>query len=269
MDGGARRKTGAGRLRDPPGLAHPRVVASHHVIANIIHEQGANLRRNVNRPGVRKRPLKRICFHSISPGNGPPRRPGVKHRGTVAGRYQAIPNLALPRRLIGIGRNGFYWRTDERLNRGRSQFRAAHGGVCRLRNVHLCRWRFWQHGPRVPRLRAHRSSLTACRGRRCLGVAKTIGCQCATEKRERCDKQCSPQGLWGARRATGNCCHSTVLGDRLSLVLWSWSALVPSEGRLQTVPEARQWRSTQSEQKSCYNHAGCSSSFGSGRYARL
>ena len=29
------------------------------------------------------------------------------------------------------------------------------------------------------------------------------------------------------------------------------------------------WRSTQSEQKSCYNHAGCSSSFGSGRYARL
>src|SRR6516164_7403654 len=189
MDGGARRKTGAGRLRDPPGLAHPRVVASHHVIANIIHEQGANLRRNVNRPGVRKRPLKRICFHSISPGNGPSCRPGVKHRGTVAGRYQAIPNLALPRRLIGIGRSGFYWRTDERLIGGRSQFRAAHGGVCRLRNVHLCRWRFWQDGPRVARLRAHRSSLTACRGRRCLGVAQTIGCQCATEKRERCEKQ--------------------------------------------------------------------------------
>ena len=146
------------------------------------------------------------------------------------GRYQAVPNLALLRRLIGIGRNGFYWRTDERLNGGRSRFRAAHGGVCRLRNVHLCRWRFWQHGPRVPRLRAHRSSLTACRGRRCLGVAKTIGCQCATEKRERCDKQCSPQGLWGARRATGNCFHSTVLADRLSLVPWSWSRLVPSEG---------------------------------------
>jgi len=118
MNGGARRKTGAGRLRDPPGLAHPRVVASHHVIANIIHEQGANLRRNVNRPGVRKRPLKRICFHSISPGNGLARRPGVKQRGAVAGRYQAVPNLALPRRLIGIGRSGFYWPTDERLNGG-------------------------------------------------------------------------------------------------------------------------------------------------------
>jgi len=230
MDGGTRRNTCGGRLGYPPRLSHPRVAASHHAVPDIIQQQWTNLRRSINGARVRERPLNRISFHSIPSGNCTARRPGVKHRGTVAGRYQAVPNLALSWRFIGIGRGGLHRRIDQWLN-CRTGFRPAQGCVVSLRNIHLGRWRFWQGGPSIARFTAHRCRHTACGGRHCLGVTRIIGCHCAAEKRERCDKQSSPQGLDPGSRHSHRQLHSLYCtrGQGVTGPLVMLSLVLPQE----------------------------------------
>jgi hypothetical protein len=51
---GIQRKTRPGRLRQPPHIPHPFVLARHHALADKIHYERADLRSRIHRVGMRK-----------------------------------------------------------------------------------------------------------------------------------------------------------------------------------------------------------------------
>src|SRR5438477_9557991 len=76
------RQARSSRLRNPPQLADPRILADHHALAQVIHERRTRLRGNINRIGIGKRLHKRIGFPSVSAGYRLARGPRVDRKST-------------------------------------------------------------------------------------------------------------------------------------------------------------------------------------------
>jgi hypothetical protein len=202
VDGSAQRNACACRLRHPPGVPDPWVAASHHAAPQIIHEQGRNLRRCVNRTRMRERPLQRVALHAVSSAQGTARGPRVKHRRSMARSHQPVPNLPFARRLIRFRHGWFHRGVQNRVAAKRNGFasnsvprvctgRCPHFGCRSVRLDVLCLYRH-----------LHRRGGFQLSRRRSFRYPWSISSNSiAAEENKRGEDQCPPQSL----QAGGGC----------------------------------------------------------------
>lgn len=108
MEAGAEGHAGSRHLRNPPHLAHPEVIASHHPITQVIHYQRTDLRGRVDGSGMGKGSQQRIGLRAISARKGAPGRPGVKTCRSMAGCHQAVPDFFLSRGFVAVPGRSLY-----------------------------------------------------------------------------------------------------------------------------------------------------------------
>ncbi len=94
-------RTGKARaLRDPPHVAHPAMLAVHHLSAHVVHHQGTYLNRRIDGSVPRERLKQWIQFLCASRRDGASRGPGVKSGGAVCSDSKSHPNMVFVALLV-------------------------------------------------------------------------------------------------------------------------------------------------------------------------
>ncbi len=136
------RDAGAGHLRHPPGFPQQRVLAAHHSMSEIVHEQGSHLGRRIDGTRVRKRPLQGVAFDAISTLYRATRGPRIEGRRSMTCRHQSIPDHPLPAGLVRFRAGGLHRGIQQRLTPWSNGFPpAARSKFCLRRSGHL-----WSRG---------------------------------------------------------------------------------------------------------------------------
>ena len=79
------------RLRNPPGMPYPSVLASHHACADIIEYKRAHLNGGINGRVPGEWPQGRVQLLVLACGERLPRGPGVKGRCAMLGNAEDEP----------------------------------------------------------------------------------------------------------------------------------------------------------------------------------